>query len=80
MNLSLGITKVLITHYVCVREILLSVCLCACVHGSWPQLVAGNKMMANCYFCIAKASELQPRCQAAAAATAEATRSAQAAF
>lgn len=54
--------------------------MCVYVHGSWPQLVAGNKMMANCYFCIAKASELQPRCQAAAAATAEATRSAQAAF
>lgn len=44
-------------------------------------LLPATKLMANCYFCIAKASELQPRCQAAAAAaTAEATRSAQAAF
>lgn len=66
----------------CVREILLTVfvCVCACVHGFWPQLVAGNKMMANCYFCIAKASELQLSGQAAAATAAEATRSAQAAF
>lgn len=51
LNLSLGITKVLITN--CER---------ATVHGYWPQLVAGNKMMANCYFCICRANELQSLC------------------